>query len=180
MKRLLSALMCLCLTLGLVGCSTSETGEQPDDETIDEEIPEEEKISDETEDFESQKKQESIVLIDEKDIYIEYRGIDKYSSDVWIINLYVENNSESDINIGLIDELVNKSSIGFSNSSATIPANSNYLSVPNFDMLIPIEDLPAYEITHIDNIKFNLNVSEGDTYESILNVPVTLDIDMDI
>ena len=49
----------------------------------------------------------SQVLLDQDGIYVEYRGIVEHSSDSWIVNLYVENNTQNDFYLSLRNVVIN-------------------------------------------------------------------------
>lgn len=120
------------------------------------------------------------VLLNADDIYVEYRGIEEHSTDTWIINLYVENNRDSEIYLSLRDGLINKFAITFSNNGASIPANSKYLAAPNYDMIINLEDLSTYGITTIETLDFNLYASTAMFGDLISETAVNLEINKPI
>ena len=125
----------------------------------------------------------SITLLSEDDVTAEFRGIYEKSNKSWIINLYVENNKESEIYPSIKDVLINDCMISLSNNGRTIPAGTKYLAGPSFDFIIDTEDLEYYGVTHIDEIDYILEIREsmfGDVYYStpvkiVMNkeVPVT-------
>lgn len=115
---------------------------------------------------EVEEKQAGKEILNQDDVYVEYRGIAEYSKSSWIINLYVENNRDSEIYVSLADTLVNGFSMKLSNNGINLPAHSKYLAAPNFDLIIDTEDLEAYGISSIDTISSNLTIKTsmfGDT-----------------
>ncbi len=124
--------------------------------------------------------QSSEILLDENDVYVEFRGISEYSSQSWIINLYVENNRSSEIYLYLGDGQINKFSIGFSNNGISIPANSKYLASPNFDLIIDLDDLAEYGITSIETLDFYLEIRTDWVGDTIAERPVALEINKDL
>ncbi|WP_296878433.1 hypothetical protein [Thomasclavelia sp.] len=157
-KIFIYCIICLSLITWITGCSSNndEGISQNKEETT--QNNEKQETSNKNKTNEEQKKQENIVLLDQDNIYIEYRGIIEYSLETWMMNIYIENNKDSDVYIIFSDSLINQSEIGFSNGYATIKANSKYLSEPNFDFLIDLEDLNAYSIDSIDNLSFQLSI----------------------
>ena len=118
---------------------------------------------------------EAITLVDQDGIYVEYRGIAEYSKDSWIINIYVENNKDEDFYLSLNNTLVNGYRVPLSNNGSDIQAGSKYLSEPNFDLILDTEDLAAYGISKIENIKFDVDISTSMFGDEILNTPVDLE-----
>lgn len=118
----------------------------------------------------------NIVLMDADDIYVEFRGIEEYSSQSWIVNLYVENNRDSEIYVSLRDCQINKFSVEFANNGISIPANGKYLAAPNFDLIIDLDDLAAYGINTIETLDFNLRISTEMFGDVISETPVNLEI----
>ncbi len=113
-------------------------------------------------------------ILNQDDVYVEYRGIAEYSKSSWIINLYVENNRESEIYVSLADTLVNGFSMKLSNNGINLPAHSKYLAAPNFDLIIDTEDLEAYGITSITDIKSNLQIRTSMFGDTISETEVNL------
>lgn len=106
------------------------------------------------------------VLYEDDNVYVEYCGIVEYSESTWILNLYIENKLDSEIYVLVADSMVNGYSINFANNGIFIPANSKYLSSPNYDVVIDLDDLQAYGIYSLDSITFALSVRTdmfGDT-----------------
>ena len=113
-------------------------------------------------------------ILNQDDVYVEYRGIAEYSKSSWIINLYVENNRESEIYVSLADTLVNGFSMKLSNNGINLPAHSKYLAAPNFDLIIDTEDLEAYGLTSITDIKSNLQIRTSMFGDTISETEVNL------
>ena len=113
-------------------------------------------------------------ILNQDDVYVEYRGIAEYSKSSWIINLYVENNRESESYVSLADTLVNGFSMKLSNNGINLPAHSKYLAAPNFDLIIDTEDLEAYGITSITDIKSNLQIRTSMFGDTISETEVNL------
>lgn len=118
----------------------------------------------------------SIVLLDSENIYVEFRGIDEYSSSSWIVNLYVENNRDSEIYLSLRDNRVNDYVIGIANNGISIPAGGRYLASPNYDLIIRLEELAEYRITTFEKMDFNLKISTSLLGDEIVKVPVSISV----
>lgn len=118
---------------------------------------------------------ESTSLVDQDGIYVEYRGISEYSDSSWIINLYVENNRDTDFYLSLRNVLINGYKVSISNNGGNIQAGSKYLSEPNFDLVLDTDNLAAYGISQIDNISFDVYISTSMFGDEILSVPITLE-----
>ena len=120
------------------------------------------------------------ILLDEKDYYVEFRGLEDGPSDTIIVNFYAENKSDIDVYLQLYSECINGCAQAISNSCILIPAGSQYLALPNFHFVINPKTLSAYGIETIKDLKFNLvigtmqYVMHGDTV--LYDVPVHLDI----
>ena len=121
------------------------------------------------------------VLYDDKGIYIEYKGIYEYSKSSWIVDLYIENNTEEDVYVTLMNGRCNRFDTGFSNNGNKIIADSVYRASAKYQFIIDIDDLKIYDIDHLNSVDFNLDISTawigGD---QIANVPVKLVVDMDL
>ena len=121
------------------------------------------------------------VLLDEKDFYVEFRGLEKGPSDTLIINFYAENKSDVDLYMQLYGECINGYTQGISNNCSLIPAGSKYLALANLQFIIMPEALSAYKIDSITDLEFNLVIGtmqyviQGDTV--LYDVSVHLDIE---
>ena len=118
---------------------------------------------------------DSTSLVDQDGIYVEYRGISEYSDSSWIINLYVENNRDTDFYLSLRNVLINGYKVSISNNGGNIQAGSKYLSEPNFDLVLDTDNLTAYGICKIDNISFDVYISTSMFGDEILSVPIILE-----
>lgn len=118
---------------------------------------------------------DSTSLVDQDGIYVEYRGISEYSDSSWIINLYVENNRDTDFYLSLRNVLINGYKVSISNNGGNIQAGSKYLSEPNFDLVLDTDNLSAYGICKIDNISFDVYISTSMFGDEILSVPIILE-----
>lgn len=114
------------------------------------------------------------VVLNTDGIYVEYRGIKEDSSESWILNLYVENNRDSEIYLSLRNNRINKFNVDLSNNGITIPANSKYLASPNYDLIIKTDSLAAYGITSIDELDFTLYISTSLFGECISEADVSI------
>lgn len=115
------------------------------------------------------------VIFDQDGIYVEYRGIEEYSSQSWIINLYVENNTQNDFYLSLRDVLVNGNIISIANNGQTIQTGSKYLSQPNFDMVLDTDKLAAYGISEVNDIGFEIYVATEMFGDEIVTTPFSID-----
>ena len=116
------------------------------------------------------------VLLNESDVHVSYCGIYEYSTQSWIINLYLENNRDSRVYLDLDDVLVNGYNIKLANGNISIPSGGKYLAGPNFDYIIDTEDLSAYGIDKIETITFNLRIKDSWAGDSIYETPVSLTV----
>ena len=116
----------------------------------------------------------SQVLVDQDGILVEYRGIEEYSSESWIINLYVENNTENDFYLSLDNTLINGNLVPISNNGINIQAGSKYLSEPNFELVIDTDNLAEYGITEVSDISFDVDVRTDIFGDEILNIPAEI------
>ena len=114
------------------------------------------------------------VVLNQDNMYVEYLGIDEYSSQSWIINMYVENNRDNEIYFSLSDTLINGFSFKLSNNGVTIPAHSKYLASPNFDLIIDTEDLEAYGVDSIETLASTLSIRTSMLGDTIAEIPVDL------
>ena len=129
----------------------------------------------------SDKSSEAEVLYDEDGVYVEFRGIYKYSSSSYIVDLYVDNTKGEEIYLSLRDGRVNRASIGFSNNGISIQDNSIYLASANFDFIIDTDDLRPYGIDTINQLDFTLNLKTGGMFgDTFLELPVSLALDVPI
>ena len=117
----------------------------------------------------------SQVLLDQDGIYVEYRGIVEHSSDSWIVNLYVENNTQNDFYLSLRNVVINGCYCSLSNSGTTIQTGSKYLAEPNFNFVLDTDKLSAYGISEITDIDFDINISTEMFGDEILNSPASID-----
>ncbi|WP_294689041.1 hypothetical protein, partial [uncultured Faecalicoccus sp.] len=97
MKKISNLFIMLIMMLSLTACSVSSSKNENTAVTAS-------KVTDEKE---NETVEEKKVLFDGNNIFVEYRGIEEYSSDSWIINLYVENNTDSDFYLSTRNVLIN-------------------------------------------------------------------------
>ena len=167
MKKLLAIVLCVSMFMvaGCGGSSEKTASGDSSTETVKSENQSEaysETESEETsaeEETEEDTTVETVVLLDENDIYVEYRGLAEYSSTSWLVNLYIENNSDVEIYVSLRNVLVNDCKVSIANNSATIQPESKYLVEPNFDFVLDIEDVVLYGLSNIDTIEYDLEIS---------------------
>ncbi len=174
-KTLIYCIICLILIAGIAGCSSnnesaSQNKEEPTQNNEKQEISDE----NETNNNEEQENQESVVLLDQDNIYIEYRGIIDDSTGGLMLDIYIENNRSSDIGINFDDSLINQYQVELPNSITTVKANSKYLSKANYDFLIDLNGLKAYGAKSIDTINFELDVYEASSYDEITKKQIEL------
>ena len=122
----------------------------------------------------------NVVLLDSEGIYVEFRGIDEHSSSSWIVNLYVENNRDSEIYLSLRENRVNGYVISIANNGISIPAGGRYLSSPNYDLIVHPEDLAEYGITYFENMDFNLYIATSILGDVIVEAPVSVSVGKNI
>ena len=106
------------------------------------------------------------VLIDKDGYYVEYRGIEEKSEDEYIINLYMENNTDEDLNYVFDETSINGFDIIVRNSYIKIPSKSKHLTIPNYEMIIDKEDLAAYNINEIEDFNCIFKVMSEDLSEA--------------
>lgn len=114
-------------------------------------------------------------LLDSDDVKVEFKGIEDDDSGFLIVNLYVENNRDSNIYISANDSQINGYSV-FISDSGSIAAGGKYLAKPNYGFLIDLENLKDYNIETIESIKFSLCVADYDSGDTIVEKPVTLTV----
>lgn len=120
-------------------------------------------------------KQKGTVLLDSDDAYVEYYGISEYSSQSWIVDLYVENRRDTEICLALADTLIDNNDIGLANNYVTIPAHAKYMTEPNFQMVLDTDDLNTYGISAINKISGNLKLQTSFGGDVISETKVELD-----
>lgn len=175
-KKLLVILMTVIFTISLVGCgnnveqsaqdTTDKVAENTTEDNTANEIPDT-TIDDESENTESDIKEETQVVIDNSDILVEYRGITEFSSDSWIVNLYIENRSGKELYVDADDVLINNYNVRLANNNESIPAGSKFLAQPNFKYIIDTNELAEYGIEKMTDINFTLKVKEEWSGDSI-------------
>ena len=177
MKRILSILLTCMFIIGITACGNNTKQQESSSETESVEVTTNEVQIDskETETVRETEENISMPLLDE-DVYVEYRGIYEYSDQSWIINLYLENNTDCEIYLDLDDVLVNGYCISLANGNKSIPAGSKYLASTNFDYIIDTADLSAYGITEIETLAFNLRIKDDWAGNSIYETPVNIDV----
>lgn len=97
-------------------------------------------------------------IINEKDFYVEYRGIWKHSDESYVVNLYVENNSDDKICVTISNFLVNKYNLSLANNWSTIVSNSRYLASANYNFVLDVENLEQYQIDEIDELDICVSI----------------------
>lgn len=159
MKKISNLFIMLIMMLSLTACSVSSSKNENTAVTAS-------KVTDEKE---NETVEEKKVLFDDNNIFVEYRGIEEYSSDSWIINLYVENNTDSDFYLSTRNVLINNCTVGLSNSVVEIKKGTKYLAEPNFNFVLNLENLEPYNIKSVDSINFELYMSHeilGEAFSS--------------
>ena len=102
--------------------------------------------------------------MNEKDIYIEFRGLDPYDDYCDIINLFIENKRGEQIWVTLNDVCVNQCTIELHNAPISVAAGSRFLAVPNFSFLVIEEQLRQYGIESADALEFDLEIYGPDYF----------------
>lgn len=97
-------------------------------------------------------------IINEKGFYVEYRGLWKKSDESYIVNLYVENNSDDEICVSISNFLVNKYNLSLANNWSTIVPNSRYLASANYNFVLSIKNLKQYQIDEIDELDICVSI----------------------
>lgn len=114
------------------------------------------------------------ILLENDDVLVSYCGISKYSDTSWILDLYMENKSDTEKYLDIDDLLINGYSIGIANGNYAVPPHCKFFSLPNFQYIIEVEDLEAYDISNIETIDFLLNITNEWVGNAIYSVPVNL------
>lgn len=119
------------------------------------------------------------ILYDDGSVYVEFRGIEKYSTGTYIINLFVENNRGEEVYLDLSKCKANRASFGVGNGRLSIPDDSIYLTKPHFGLVINSYDLRAYGIDTINQLDFIMQLTTKDYYngEIFAEIPITLILD---
>ena len=122
-----------------------------------------------------------VVLLDQDGVLVEFRGIEEDSSNSWIISLYIENNREDEIDVDLLNLQVNHYKMSYANGISSLSPGEKYLSVPNYDVILSVDDLQSCGITNIENISFDINVSPTGDWETLIcEKPVSIDMSKSI
>lgn len=163
-KKIFITLIVVTMLISFVGCGngTEKNTEKENDKIIEKTTEsdsgtESDKI---TSDVENESNGETQTIINNDDIFVEYRGISEYSSDSWIINLYIENKSDKEFYVNACDVIVDGCNITISNNNNSISAGSKYLAESNFSYIISAKNLAAYGIEKMTNLTFTLKVAE--------------------
>lgn len=174
-KIFIYCLICLSLIAGITGCSSNDNDTSQNKEKTSKNNESQETLGkNESNSNEEQENQKSIVLLDQDNIYIEYRGIIDNSTDGLMLDIYIENNRDSDIKVSFDDSLINQYQIQLPNSYTTVKSNSKYLSKANYDFLIDLDGLKAYDVKSIDTINFELNIYTASSYDKISQTEIQL------
>ena len=119
---------------------------------------------------------ETQVILDEDNLYCEFRGITEYSAENWILDLYIENNQDQDVYLTIANHSINGSVIDLANNGIQIPAGTNFLASANFSLIIDTEKLASYNIEKIENLTFDLQFTTGWIGDTILNKSIEIDV----
>lgn len=102
------------------------------------------------------------VLYDSDDVYIECRGLVPYYSSGVLLDLYIENNRDTEIRYNIYGVAVNKYSMQFANPTAVIQPGCAYLSSALGDDILFSYKFEPYEIETITSLEFKLSVKTAD------------------
>ncbi len=184
MKKIVALILALSMVFALCGCGgrndTDVVGTEKDNSDP---VPPQE-----TNDSKDNKPKEEIseVIYDKDGIYIEYRGIyydsrDGWISRDWMINLYIENNTDRDIST-VVSELVcnGKYSLNMSNGLNKITSKTVFLSSVKYSNIINTDELKKYGIKHLDTVDVKLEIKDGSFSEVIATIPLSLVVDLDL
>ena len=117
----------------------------------------------------------SPVMLDQDGIYVEYRGFEKYSTHSYVISLYIENNRDTAFYFSLGNTMVNDYLLSVANNGIEIPAHSKYMTYPQFDLVVDIDDLNACGITDVYSFRTTLEIETERNGTMICSVPVGLE-----
>lgn len=185
MKRICNLLLCTVLSFGMIGCSSdlndsSKTKNDNASNQVKENASNQTSNETESKAEDKQKEKTKEILLNESGYLIEFRGIEEYSSESWIVNLYVENNTDSEICVSLNEINVDGYSIKIANNGNSIQPGTKYLAEPLFDYVLNVEDLKAYEMTELKELNFTLWIGTSLFGDTIVEKPVTLTINKHI
>lgn len=116
-----------------------------------------------------------ILIVDQDDVLVEYRGISKPYHDCLMIEFYIENNSDDDITMIVENDLVNGCYGLFSNRYADVPAHAKFLTSSHECFMLFDDNLEDYEIESIEMIQFDLVISPTSS-SPIITLPVQIDM----
>ena len=111
------------------------------------------------------------VLYDKDGVQIEYFGLVEDSlTESTMLDLLITNNSSHDMTFKLDGINVNNAKVSTSNGYITVEKNTMFRTVPNFSMIVDINDLRAYGISTIETIDIPLTCyyDNGSSYEDLL------------
>ncbi len=183
MKKLITLFLTLIILISFCACGTQANVDAPES-TLNPSIAERDKaIEEAAKNWQKQQAvaipeptptpvveaQDSIVLYDDNNIFIEYRGLkDYYSKDVLYI---MENNL-----------VCNRVNLRSTNGLLDLPADSVFLAYPNYHFVIDYEDLKEYDVKKIETIDFELEINKGSWFggENVVTLPVHIDVDFPI
>lgn len=179
MKKVVSLILAMSLVFALYGCGQSNNNTNANsDITVESSasLPEEgsANVTVSVSTPRPTEKPVEIPLLEMNDVYVEYRGIFEYSSQSWIVNLYIENNRNTEIYVDLDDFLVNGYYVPLRNNNNSITASSKYLAGPSFQYIINTDLLNQYGIKTIESIEFVLKIKEGWVGDSFYEAKVAL------
>ena len=117
----------------------------------------------------------SPVMLDQDGIYVEYRGFEKYSTHSYVINLYIENNRDTSFYFSLGNTMLNDYLITVANNGIEIPAHSKYMTLPQFDLVIDVDDMNACGITTLYSLRTTLEIETERNGDMICSMPVGLE-----
>lgn len=113
-------------------------------------------------------------LLDANDIYVGFCGIVDKTDTHCVVDLYIENNSDSTAYIALENTRINDYVIDIGNCHIEIPAGSKYLTVSNFNVVISFDTLAKYGIESITELDFDLKIEEEMFGDAIYEKPIHL------
>jgi len=119
---------------------------------------------------------DSPVMMDQDGIYVEFRGFEKYSTHSYVINLYIENNRDTDFCFSLENTMINDYLMTVANNGITVPAHSKYMTLPQFDLVVDADHLTDCNVTKVHSLRTTIEILTERNGTLICQAPVGLTI----
>ena len=123
------------------------------------------------------------VIYDKDGVYIEFRGIVRDSKSRYILNLFIVNSTNDEIEVTVTYNasgnkysiLVNRCDMPIGNCGVSVEKNSALLTGTDFKYLLDTEDFEMYGIDIVTHLEFSLDI-KGEN--GTVTVPFSLNVDV--